>query len=93
MKLGQAIRTLRKERFDETLQQFADRAGLDASHVSNVETGRKKPTFEYLTKSAVALGVPVVVIFLKSFEESDMPESKKHLLAEFDTLAEEVMNE
>lgn len=42
-----------------TQTQLAELIGLDQSHISKLETGTTKPSYDTLTKLAAALGVTV----------------------------------
>lgn len=54
--IGEHIYRLRYAR-DLTQQELADAAGLNAMHISHLETGRKMPSVDTLLKIAAALGV------------------------------------
>lgn len=57
--VGQRIRELRKEK-GMTQQELADKAGVDVSYLSLIETGRKQnPTITFLARIAAVLGVDI----------------------------------
>jgi transcriptional regulator with XRE-family HTH domain len=59
---GEALRVIR-ERSGLTQQALADLAGLkNASHLSNIEAGRRRPSPEVAKALADALKVPLVAI-------------------------------
>jgi transcriptional regulator with XRE-family HTH domain len=57
--LGGRIRSLR-DQHDLSLREFARRLGdVTAAHISDIENGRRNPSFELLHKMAKAFAVPV----------------------------------
>jgi DNA-binding XRE family transcriptional regulator len=52
--LGAAVRRLRSQR-GFTLEELADRAGMDYTHLSGIERGRRNPSFSALVDLARAL--------------------------------------
>lgn len=59
---GKRLQELRREA-GLTQEQLADKTGLSAESVSNIERGVFGPKFENLEKIAVILKVPVKVLF------------------------------
>jgi len=76
MKIGFAIQSIRKKQF---ISQFelAEKCGLSTTSLSQIETGRKHPAPETLTKLCEGLGVPLAIIYLIAMEQEDVPPSKK----------------
>lgn len=56
--LGEYVRRLRKSR-GWTQEQLAERANVDQTFVSQVETNKTRPSFEYMKRLADGLAVPV----------------------------------
>lgn len=54
---GEKIRQLREER-DCSLAEFAAKAGISVSYLSEIERGAKRPSLKTIDKIAVALNVP-----------------------------------
>ncbi|NLL18140.1 MAG: helix-turn-helix domain-containing protein [Clostridia bacterium] len=54
---GEKIRQLREER-DCSLAEFAAKAGISISYLSEIERGAKKPSLKTIEKIAVALNIP-----------------------------------
>lgn len=54
---GERIRQLREER-DCSLAEFATKAGISVSYLSEIERGAKKPSLKTIDKIAAALNVP-----------------------------------
>lgn len=54
---GEKIRQLREER-DCSLAEFAAKAGISVSYLSEIERGAKKPSLKTIDKIAMALNVP-----------------------------------
>jgi len=93
MKIGEAIKRLRIQRFTliSASKFCSDHLGMHVTTFSKIEHGVVVPEIRVLDKIAKALGVPVVAILLKAVEESDLPESKKHLAADMNRLGDEVI--
>ena len=60
--LGQRIKALRAER-ELQQRQLAEKAGLTASMISQIESGRLTPSLHTLGKVAAAFGVPIGSLF------------------------------
>ena len=58
LRLAKTARTLRRER-GWTLDDVAERSGLDPRHVQLVESGTANPTLATLVRLAVGLGIPL----------------------------------
>ena len=53
-------------------RRLASLAGFDASYITHIEAGRKKPSLDALERIAGALGVPVPLLVLFSAESKDL---------------------
>lgn len=60
--LARNIRRIRKQR-GMTQEILAETAGVNQTHVGNIENARNSPSVEIINRLALALGVPVVVLF------------------------------
>lgn len=56
-RLGQNVRKLREAR-GWSQEDYADRAGIHRTYVSDIERGRRNPTVSVVAKLAKALNVP-----------------------------------
>lgn len=65
---GEALRVIR-ERSGLTGTALAEMVGVDRTHISNIEAGRKQPSPELARRLADALKVPLIAI-LANFRES-----------------------
>lgn len=65
MELGERIRLRRKE-LDLSLRELAERVGLTASFLSQIERDRTSPSLESLRKISDALEVPIFHFLLES---------------------------
>ena len=61
-KLGLAIRQVRRKR-RISQEALAKRARLNRSYLTGVETGKRNPTLQTISRLAVALGVPIADFF------------------------------
>jgi transcriptional regulator with XRE-family HTH domain len=57
----EALRALR-ERSGYTISAFASEAGIDRSHLSNIEAGRRQASPSAITRMAEVLKVPVTAL-------------------------------
>jgi Predicted transcription factor, homolog of eukaryotic MBF1 len=53
-------------------KELADRAGLDASYVSLIELGKRKPSLSAIEKLSRALGIPQHLFTLLASEPEDL---------------------
>jgi transcriptional regulator with XRE-family HTH domain len=53
-------------------RQLAKKVGVDASYITNIEAGRKKPSLDTMEKLADAVGVPMTVLMLFSSGADDL---------------------
>lgn len=60
--LGQRIKMLRKQKH-LTQEQLAEKVGVDARHISRLETGAHYPSMETLERVAEVLERPMVDLF------------------------------
>ena len=90
--LGPRVKTLRQER--GLLQKhLAEKAGLTASMVSQIEAGRMTPTLPTLGKLAAAFGISIPELLEPSAEGARIHISKKreHPMVSFEDCAERWM--
>lgn len=80
MNYGRAVRIARAI---AGLQQreLAERVGLDPSHVSLIEMGKRKPSVSALEKLAEGLGVPLHLLTLLGAEQADLKHVRPDELA------------
>ena len=71
MNYSKAIRVARSLA-DMSQGQLADRAEIDRSYLSLIESGKRQPTIETLEKLAQALKMPFHLLSLLGSEESDV---------------------
>jgi transcriptional regulator with XRE-family HTH domain len=53
-------------------RQLAKRIGVDASFITHIEAGRKKPSLDTMEKAAEVLGVPMPLLMLFSAETTEL---------------------
>ena len=78
--IGERIKTLRK-RAGLTQERLAERVGLDARHLSRLETGKHFPTLDSLERIAEVLGVELAEFF--QFPGAETTEALRDYLAGF----------
>lgn len=71
MDYGTAIKKARALR-SMSQNQLAERAGLDTSYVSFIETGRRVPSTKALESIADALNVPLYLLVLMASGEQEL---------------------
>jgi XRE family transcriptional regulator, regulator of sulfur utilization len=78
MNIGQSIKKLRKERLPHLTQgEYASTIGITQTYLSQIESGKKKPSTDLLEKIAKDFDMPLPIIFWYGIEEQDVRESKK----------------
>lgn len=65
--IGEALRRIRKDK-GWTVQVTADQLGISKSHVSEIENGKKTPSYELLKKYSDEFKIPLSALFF--FEET-----------------------
>lgn len=95
MNIGEAIRTLRKNKLMNQ-EEFSASVGITQSYLSLIEKGHKKPSLEVLQKMANILNTPLPVLFWFGINKEDVSEDKKYvydiLKPSIDNLINEVFN-
>lgn len=71
MDYGRGLKKARKST-DLSQRRLARLAGFDASYVSQLEAGKRKPSLEALEKLANALGMPESVLLLMCADKTDL---------------------
>jgi len=71
MNYSKAIRVARSLA-DISQGALADKAEIDRSYLSLIESGKRKPTVETIEKIAIALQIPFHLLSLLGSEESDV---------------------
>lgn len=87
MNYGRALKALREKR-NLKQKELADKAKLDASYVSQIESGKRVPSTPAVEAIAEALRVPVYLLMLfasdaedlKGISEVDARRLEQHLL-------------
>ncbi len=59
---GKSVRKLRRER-EMSQEELANICGLDRSYIGGVERGERNPSLVAIEKIALALSVPISVLF------------------------------
>jgi len=78
MKLGDAVKKLRKEKCPHyTAKVFAKKIGISNNYLSSIEHNSRKPNIVVVERIADFLAVPLPVLFWFAVEESDVPEEKR----------------
>ena len=92
MKIGQAIRTLRKKELMNQ-EEFASSVGITQSYLSLIEKGHKKPSLEVLQQMADILNTPLPVLFWFGLEREDVDEKKQYAYATLKPSIDKLINE
>jgi transcriptional regulator with XRE-family HTH domain len=78
MNIGTTIAKLRKSK-NLTQQELADRIEIRQTSLSNIESGKKRPNSTTLKLICDELGISELHLYILSFDESDVPKSKRDL--------------
>jgi len=76
MKLGNAIRDIRKQRGLSQIQ-IASEAGITQTYLSLIEGDKKEPNLSTLKTISDSLGVPVPILFFLAMDEEDVAPKKR----------------
>jgi transcriptional regulator with XRE-family HTH domain len=75
MNYGRAIRTIRTA-YGLSQAQLAERLSVGTSHLSLLESGKRKPSLQALEEISTALNVPPHLLTLLASEKSDLENPK-----------------
>jgi transcriptional regulator with XRE-family HTH domain len=96
MNIGKAIATIRKKK-GLTQKQFSEICEISPTSLSQIELGNKRPHPNNLGKICSALEIPEAFLYFLSFEEQDIPDTKKDIFRQMGpvlkTLIEQYMEE
>jgi transcriptional regulator with XRE-family HTH domain len=87
MNIGEAIKEMRTDR-GLSQKELAERAGISATAVCNIEKGHSFPSKETIKAICDAIGIPVSWLLFSSITEEDVPEEKRAI---FNALREPMM--
>ncbi len=75
---GRRLKTLRKAK---KLSQagLAEKVGIETKYLSNLETGRRSPSFETIAALAKALDAPINALFTYEQDENDPKVLRKRI--------------
>mgnify|MGYP000677859201 CR=1 FL=1 len=71
MNIGRAVRECRTRR-GLTQKELAAGSGLDPSYVSLIESGRRIPSLDVLTRVAEYMAIPVYMMVLLGCDDDDL---------------------
>lgn len=78
MNIGAVIRKVRAHKgYNQT--QFAEKAGLSSTFLSQIELNRRKPSHDMMESIAKALDLPIYYFYLAGMEDADIAENKKEI--------------
>lgn len=75
---GRRLKILRKAK-KLNQAQLAEKIGIETKYLSNLETGRRSPSFEKMVALAKALDVPMSLLFSFDQDEADPKLLKKRI--------------
>ena len=87
MNIGEAIKKMRAS-VGLSQKELAERAGISATAVCNIEKGHSFPSKETIKAICDAIGIPVSYLLFSSITEEDVPEGKREV---FYALKEPIM--
>jgi len=92
MSIGKTIGKLRKiRRFSQG--ELASEANITQAYLSSIENGKRDPTVSKLEAIALALSIPLPIIFFLSLEPANLPEGKRDLFEVLKPLMENLIEE
>lgn len=92
MNIGSAIHLARTKR-KLSQAQLAERANISVSYLSLLERSKRDPPVSTIKRIAVALGVPVEILFFLGAESGELTGLNKELAGQLAFAALELLNE
>ena len=92
MNVGQAIKMCRSRR-GLSQEKLAQRAACSVSYLSLLENNQRDPTLSTLKKIAIALNVPIGILFFLAADRDDISGMDKELAGQLARTALELLNE
>lgn len=92
MNLGHTIKELRKKK-GYTQKEFGVQVNLTQGSVSQIEKGNKNPTDNTLNRICEVLDVPKGILYIMSFDESDVKKGKKADYNRFKPILKEIIEQ
>lgn len=93
MKIGEVLKTIRKEKTNLNQGKAADLMGITQTYLSQVESGIKKPSQEMLETMCAAYKMPVPIVIWMSFEQGDVGKGKIKAFRQLKPLVDEMIKE
>lgn len=78
MDIGKTITHLRKSK-EITQEELAKKCDISQAYLSQIEKNKKEPNLSKIKEIALALNVPLPVLFFMALENSDVPENKQEM--------------
>ena len=76
MNIGFAIRSIRTK-LSIAQYELAEKCNISQTTLSQIETGRKRPSPKTLASICRVLDVPPAIIYIIAMEKEDVPQSKR----------------
>lgn len=76
MNIGFAIKSIRRK-LDISQLELAEKCQLTQTALSQIETGKKRPSQRTLDKICEALDIPQSIIYIVAMEDTDVSPTKK----------------
>jgi len=92
MNVGQAIKMCRSRR-GLSQAELARRAGCSVSYMSLLENNQRDPTLSTVEKIALALNVPIGILFFLAADSNDISGMDKELAGQLARTALELLND
>lgn len=92
MNVGQAIKMCRSRR-GLSQAELAQRADCSVSYLSLLENNQRDPTLSTVEKIAMALSVPIGILFFLAADRNDISGMDKELAGQLARTALELLNE
>lgn len=91
MNLGNAIRTSRLKR-GLSLETLSKKAGVSVSYLSMLENSKRDPTISTVEKIAVALDVPIEILFFLGADKGELSGIDRELAGQLALTALELLD-
>ena len=80
MNIGESLKRSRQNRGYNQVD-FAKLINIHPSYLSQIESGKKTPSFTLLDRISGVLGIPVQIVLFWSLSMEDIPEEKRRVFS------------
>lgn len=88
MNIGEKLRSIRESK-EITIYKLSKETGISQNHISGIETGKRQPTIDTLSRLLYPLGINISEFFNENIDSYYLNEQEKKLIENFRNLSAE----